>query len=604
MKRRMLIPLILLVTIFLTLEFINIFGVVASILTLAFVDLFLYYRKEIDFKKDLEVKSEKEKLEEEKRKKQFPEKFPKISKIPVLNWVTKWMYKEGWNYSVVLILLIIIGFILRIWNLGELSFWGDEVLTTTASYNFITKGTFMLPSGLPYERSILNLFFVSSSIKLFGLNEFAARFPSVIFGTLSLPLMYFFCKNILHNKKIGLLACMIIAFNAFEIVISRQARMYSQFQFFLILTFYSFYEGFENENEKMKYIFFLSLLSLLLSYIIGGVVLISLCFYILLRGKDWIKEKIFKKDIIIPAFILILILAFYMGRIYGFNNVKSYVLKDYIPNPLQLGERTFYIRYLSENYPLISSSALLIIPIFLLNKKTKYSYLLVIGIVSLFSISIILTWKAVRYLTLVFPQLIIYFSMFLFLLFLVMNKNFITTKKMYFKKISKTKIELIFASIVLFLCFLSLSARYENIYTYEDNEIGEVIYDHKDISEYIADRTNFEDCIVVTTNEVIGVYYFTWKKGFKVYFLRSIFIDPFVDKKNSKYTTWGGSEIISDIEKFKKVTLEHKSSWVVIEKGREKLIDKEIVEYIYENYKLIEYTDEEENVYIYYFENK
>ena len=73
---------------------------------------------------------------------------------------------------------------------------------------------------------------------LFGETEFAYRLPSVLFGTLTIPLIFFFARNITISSRAALVAAFLTAFLMVEIAWSRQARMYQPFQFFYILTLY------------------------------------------------------------------------------------------------------------------------------------------------------------------------------------------------------------------------------------------------------------------------------------------------------------------------------------------------------------------------------
>ena len=89
-----------------------------------------------------------------------------------------------------ILFLLISGFILRIYDLGIQSFWFDEAISSTAAVAFLETGTPTFPSGLVYSRAILNTFLIALSFKIFGITEFAARLPSVMFGMLTILLVY------------------------------------------------------------------------------------------------------------------------------------------------------------------------------------------------------------------------------------------------------------------------------------------------------------------------------------------------------------------------------------------------------------------------------
>ena len=140
-----------------------------------------------------------------------------------------------------LLFLTICGFILRIYHLGTPSFWLDEAISANAAVALIKHGTPTFPSGFIYMRSILNTLFIALSFMIFDVSEFSARFPAVVFGTLTIPLVYMMGAR-LGNRKIALIAALFITFSVMEIAWSRQARMYQQLQFFYLASVYFFYE--------------------------------------------------------------------------------------------------------------------------------------------------------------------------------------------------------------------------------------------------------------------------------------------------------------------------------------------------------------------------
>src|SRR3989344_8219364 len=74
---------------------------------------------------ELEEEKLREDALEEVRKNEFAQRFPNINKVWVLRGIVKWMYKEGWWYSWGLVAVVLLGFGLRLWRLGEVSFWWD-----------------------------------------------------------------------------------------------------------------------------------------------------------------------------------------------------------------------------------------------------------------------------------------------------------------------------------------------------------------------------------------------------------------------------------------------------------------------------------------------
>ncbi|HMP19279.1 MAG TPA: glycosyltransferase family 39 protein [Candidatus Paceibacterota bacterium] len=77
-----------------------------TILTVLFGSI-TFWRNREKVEKEIEEEKNNEELIEQKRKEEFPTKFPRINKIPVLRSFVRWMYKEGWFYGGILITSII-----------------------------------------------------------------------------------------------------------------------------------------------------------------------------------------------------------------------------------------------------------------------------------------------------------------------------------------------------------------------------------------------------------------------------------------------------------------------------------------------------------------
>ena len=193
---------------------------------------------------------------------------------------------------VIIFALTAIGFYLRFNNLGDRSIWCDEASTLYASIGLLQHGTPVLPSGELYPRSFLNHYLIALSFKIFGISEFSSRIVSVIFGTLTIPLVYLLGKEL--GRRTGLIAVLLITFSAFEILWAREARMYAQFQFFYLLTAYLFYMSLKKDNSKL---FLLAVVPFIFAWYSHR---LSLCFipvavaYIILcKRREFLKNKYF-----------------------------------------------------------------------------------------------------------------------------------------------------------------------------------------------------------------------------------------------------------------------------------------------------------------------
>jgi len=124
----------------------------------------------------------------------------------------------------ILFALLILGFFYRIYGLlANYSFWNDEENVATFARAILQRGYPVLGNG--YSTGVYNwlqYWLSAGSAKFFGLNEFAVRFPSVIFGVLTIWAIYLLGKE-LFNKKVGLISAFFVTFLKIEILWSRQA---------------------------------------------------------------------------------------------------------------------------------------------------------------------------------------------------------------------------------------------------------------------------------------------------------------------------------------------------------------------------------------------
>lgn len=151
-------------------------------------------------------------------------------------------------YVVLLISLITGAVYIRFHNLDKFGFWSDELYHVIAAQGLIDNDRPSFPSGVEYRRALSYTFLVSKSFQIFGVNEMAARLPSVLFNILFIFSGYFIIKN-WYNKNSAIIFCIIMGFSPYILQITRQSRMYTAFQLFYFLGTYLFWVGFERSGR-------------------------------------------------------------------------------------------------------------------------------------------------------------------------------------------------------------------------------------------------------------------------------------------------------------------------------------------------------------------
>ncbi|HXS15324.1 MAG TPA: phospholipid carrier-dependent glycosyltransferase, partial [Candidatus Saccharimonadales bacterium] len=164
-----------------------------------------------------------------------------------------------------LICVVILAFILRFWQLGQIpaSLTWDEVAWGYNAYSLGTTGHDEFGRFLPHDylesfgdfKPPVYAYVDIAPVMLFGLNEFATRFPSAFFGTLTVLLTYFLVRRLFNNSPhrdwYGLMSAGILAISPWHIMLSRAAFEQNVATFFVALGVWLFLKAVQ---DKMWYL--------------------------------------------------------------------------------------------------------------------------------------------------------------------------------------------------------------------------------------------------------------------------------------------------------------------------------------------------------------
>jgi hypothetical protein len=154
--------------------------------------------------------------------------------------MSSFLYRENIdsNYSknsyLLLGCIIFLGIILRFWGLGNVGLHGDEETMAMPALAILESGLPHQPSGMLYVRGIGQLYLMAISVWIFGVSEWAFRFPSAVVGSLGVLVAFFLGKRFL-SPSLNLLFVFIIALYPSMIIMSQTARMYIFLLTFLML---------------------------------------------------------------------------------------------------------------------------------------------------------------------------------------------------------------------------------------------------------------------------------------------------------------------------------------------------------------------------------
>jgi hypothetical protein len=137
----------------------------------------------------------------------------------------------------------LIGLWLRLRHLGTLGFMGDEGFQAEAVQGVLASGIPRLDSGLLYVRASPYIYIQAALARVWGLNEFTLRLPSVVAGTLAIPLSYALGRMV-FDRRVGLALALLMALSTWEIEFARYARFYAAFQCAFLWSIVLCYRGF------------------------------------------------------------------------------------------------------------------------------------------------------------------------------------------------------------------------------------------------------------------------------------------------------------------------------------------------------------------------
>ncbi len=449
--------------------------------------------------------------------------------------------------NIFLWLLMAVGFFYRIYGLNNnYSFWSDENVVAIFTRSILERGKPILANG--YSTGIyqwLQYWLSALSAKIFGLNEFAIRFPSVVFGALTIWAVYLLGKE-LFNKNVGLAAASFTTFLKIEILWSRQARPYQALQFFFLLGAWFIYKL--AKEEKFNWRYFMGFLGcgVLASLMHGlGLVIFFVGFvYFLIFKPSWFKKKWMLLGIILPV-------------------VLGWIFKIQIFSVIsQIGKvnNLFYYRvFLWHNYSLLVFLVLVGFLFQIFQKKKSWQILILFLAIQGVIVSFFLPQPFTRYFYIVFP---------FFLLFSAVGLAEIT------QFLLPRRSQMFRSIILLFLAFfiIAMGNKFtlfpQRVYFLNEDmqEIPEVGW--KKIYSYV--EKNFKkdtDLILVTNWNDFPIWYLGEESNLRFILVRK------KGQSNPKRDFAFGEKVIYSLEDFKLLIKTHKNGIAIFDSWDDQIAD-------------------------------
>jgi 4-amino-4-deoxy-L-arabinose transferase-like glycosyltransferase len=229
--------------------------------------------------------------------------------------------------KLILVVIILISFVLRFWDLGNYpALNADEASLGYNAYSLIETGKDEHGNPWPIHFQSFNdykpggyVYLVIPFISVFGLNEWAVRLPGALAGVGTIVVMFYLCRELLPKKEfgnlpnldfvswkleLGHLAGLLLAINPWHIHFSRGAWEVNVSTFFIVLGLLLFIKSLNNS----KYILFslLSFVASLYTYHAARIIIPLLGIGLLtIYWKDLLKIW---RSLAVPLVIAVLVL--------------------------------------------------------------------------------------------------------------------------------------------------------------------------------------------------------------------------------------------------------------------------------------------------------
>ncbi len=195
--------------------------------------------------------------------------------------------------KVVLVLILVLGFALRLWNLNKPEgLWNDEYITYSIS---MLQFPFDFFEGIKSNcHAPLHYFYLKLWMMVFKNSDFMLRLSSLIPNFLGCIVMYHVGKNYFTKEsstKIGLACALLSSISSFLIYFSQEVRIYSMiFLLSSLILLYSL-KMYENPSKKNAWLLTLFSVLLILEHTIGFVYVLFNVFGLIAFRQRKSKKK-------------------------------------------------------------------------------------------------------------------------------------------------------------------------------------------------------------------------------------------------------------------------------------------------------------------------
>ncbi len=162
--------------------------------------------------------------EAEKKKHNAGHRFLRENR-PGFRAIDEWKKQD----TILILILVCAALALRLYGAMTHGFWMDE-------FGTIHDARYLKPKNFFEQVHFLSFFFVKLALAL-GEYEIVVRFPSLLFGILSIPLLYLFCWRFV-SRETAIITSIFLVISPYHIHFSQEARYYTEIVFFSLCALY------------------------------------------------------------------------------------------------------------------------------------------------------------------------------------------------------------------------------------------------------------------------------------------------------------------------------------------------------------------------------
>jgi 4-amino-4-deoxy-L-arabinose transferase-like glycosyltransferase len=223
----------------------------------------------------------------------------------------------------ILLCIFLFGFVFRVWDVTNVppSLYWDEVSQGYNAYSVLTTGFDEHHQFLPITHFVafgdnkapVNIYLIVLSMIVFGKTALAIRFPSVLFGSLTVICAFFLAREVFwqHKKReiIALVAAGLLAISPWHILLSRASYEANIATFFTVLGLFLFF--FAKRRFGLAYVF--SAVSFVVGFYAFTAHRVFIPLIVLVLALLYWKDLLLKKKIVVLSIVVGLVLLLPMA---------------------------------------------------------------------------------------------------------------------------------------------------------------------------------------------------------------------------------------------------------------------------------------------------